>query len=47
MKRPHPHTIQAEGTIMAIVCLNADLMQDQMKGIGQEQQDIWKVLPSP
>ena len=47
MKRPRPHTIQAEGTIMAIVRQNADLMPTQMKGIGRKRQDIRKVLPSP
>lgn len=47
IKRPRLHTIQAEGTIMAIVRQNADLMPNQMKGIGGKRQDVRKVMPAP
>lgn len=44
--RPRPATVQAEGTIHAIVRMNADLMPHQMKGIGGGRQDVRQVLPS-
>ena len=47
MKRLHSHIVQVEGTIMAIVHQNANLMPNEMKGIRGKHQDIQKVLPAP
>ena len=46
IKRPRIGTVQAMGTMAAIIHDNADRMPHQMRGIGNGQVDTLKFLPA-
>jgi hypothetical protein len=46
-RKPRPHTVQAEGTVMTLVRDHADRPPVPMKGIGRSRKDVHLFFPPP